>query len=271
MPTESNRGFLGSLVDGIVEGATLGTGTETTTTVEETVDAATVERLTVESVNGDATLRLTDADTVTVTATKRTRADPDHLDRLRVTCEVTDGTLRVVVEPEDREAVRNVRAKADLDIAIPADVAVDHVEVVNGSVTLDSVSGDTHAEVANGSIDAIDVDGFVSLHAANGSVEARGCTGIDAAETANGSVDVEVRSLRRNAEVSSPNGSLTIRLAAGLDADVLAETLVGRVSVEDCELEVASQSFRRLLAIHGHGGYEVEASAVNGSVTVTRA
>ncbi|WP_435362941.1 DUF4097 family beta strand repeat-containing protein [Haloarchaeobius sp. DYHT-AS-18] len=271
MTTDSNRGFLGSLIDGFVEQATLGTGPEKTELVEETFDASTLDRLSVDSLTGDVTARRTDDDTVSVTATKRTKADPTHLARLLVTCDVRDGTLHVVVEPEDREGVRTVRAKADLDIAVPAGVAVDHVEVVNGSVTLDGVSGDTRAEVANGSIDAIDVDGFVSLHAANGSVEARGCTGIDAAETANGSVDVEVRSLRRNAEVSSPNGSLTIRLAAGLDADVLAETLVGRVSVEDCELEVASQSSRRLLATHGRGGYEIEASAVNGSVTVTRA
>ncbi|WP_267642200.1 hypothetical protein [Haloarchaeobius amylolyticus] len=269
MTTESNRGFLGSLVDGIVDQATLDTGTETTATVEETVDATALDRLTVESVNGDAVLRLTEDDTVTVTATKRTRAGADHLDRLHVRTTVADGTLRVVVEPEDEGVGRNVRAKADLDIAVPASVAVDHVELVNGSITLDGVTGDTRAEVANGGIEATDVAGFVSLQAANGSVTARGCTGIDAAETANGSVDVAVHSLRRNAEVGSPNGSLTVRLAADLDADVLAETLIGRVTVEDCDLAVASQSSRRLLATHGQGGYEIEASAVNGSVTVT--
>ncbi|WP_439028642.1 DUF4097 family beta strand repeat-containing protein [Haloarchaeobius sp. DT45] len=269
MSRDSDRGFLGSLVDSIVDQATLGSGPEKTQTVEETVDATGLDRVTVDSINGDVTVYLTDSDDVHVTATKRTRADPKHLDRLLVTCEVVDGTLRVVVEPEDRSGARNVRAKADLDIAVPRSLDVDRVELVNGSVTLDGVTGDTRVEVANGSIEAVDVDGFVSLHAANGSVEARGCTGLDDAETANGSVDVAVHSLRRNAEVSSPNGSLTIRLAPDLDADVLAETLVGRVTVDDVDLDVASQSSRSLLAVHGRGGYEIEASAVNGSVTVT--
>jgi DUF4097 and DUF4098 domain-containing protein YvlB len=270
MNTNSNQreGFLSTLIDGFVDRAVLGSGPEETERVDETIDAGDLSRLTVESICGDVTITTGQRDAVRIRGEKRTRAGADHLEKLVVRTDVRDGELRIVVEPVRRNT--NVRAVVDLDIEVPPALMVEHVEVVNGEVSLRGVAGDVGVEVANGDIEVVDVDGFVSLQTANGSVVARGCRGIDAAETANGDIEVEVRELRRSATVSTPNGTITLELAPDLDADVLAETLVGRVEV-DLDLDVTSRSRRSLIGIHGAGGNVVEAEAVNGTVVVTGA
>ncbi|WP_435334930.1 DUF4097 family beta strand repeat-containing protein [Haloarchaeobius sp. TZWWS8] len=274
MDTDANEGFLGGLLDGIVQRGTLGSGPELTETVEESVDASDVRRLAVESVNGHVTISPADGDDVTLEATMTTRSGRKQLDRLEVTSTVRDGRLTVRAGP--REGVTTVQARADLDIGVPSGVEVESVETANGDVTVSDVSGDLAVQNANGTISVNGVDGYVSLEAANGRIESSGCTGIDVAETANGDVDVEVRRLRRSAEVSAANGSVTVRLVDGLDADVLAETVLGSITVDDVPLDVTSESNRGFLPGHaivatvGNGGYTLEAEAVTGNVVLTR-
>jgi DUF4097 and DUF4098 domain-containing protein YvlB len=130
------------------------------------------------------------------------------------------------------------------------------------------VTGDASLRTGNGNVTATDVDGVLSLESVNGNVTSSGDVGLERARTTNGAVDATVRRLRDDAVAASVNGSVTVRVAPDLDADVVLLVGNGDVSVSDVPLQDVERVATQLSGRLGDGGPRLEARTVNGDITL---
>lgn len=239
--------------------------------VEGTYEASSEETRTytvppsfaVQNRNGKIRIRGEDRDDVRVTITNRARDEAD-LDRVRVEAHGGDDGLKLVVD--DDRAKRSV--VVEFDVRLPRSTEVDEVRTVNGELDVASVAGDATVTATNGRVEVRDVEGYLTLHTENGTVTARDVTGIDGVRTANGAIDVDVRSLRDDAEIRTETGAVVVRLARNLDADVLITSSIGRIDagpLGGSRSGVGGQSIARQV---GDGGHELRIETSVGSVEI---
>lgn len=231
----------------------------------ETVPLDGASQLTVETPNGDAEVRpdgsLSDA--VEVVVTKRVRGDAGLFGD--VALEVASGgdTLEVGVAYDNRRARR---VTVDLDVRVPADLAVARVSSANGDATATDVVGDATVETANGDATATGVDGTVRLQSGNGDVEAGDCAGVRSARTGNGDVDLRLPTVRGPLMAASGNGDVEVGIPADADATVVLRTANGEVSAESLTFSESRSSDARFEGTLGEGGPRLELSSGNGDV-----
>jgi hypothetical protein len=133
------------------------------------------------------------------------------------------------------------------------------------------VPAGTHlvARTVNGGVTALDLGGDVLANTVNGGIEIS-TTGFAQAETVNGDIDVEMGSpdFAQGAEFSTVNGSITLDVADGVDADVRAQWLNGGFESEipfTLDGRIGKRSARGVL---GDGGPELSLETVNGSIRI---
>lgn len=127
------------------------------------------------------------------------------------------------------------------------------------------------ANVVNGAIHARGLRSHVSAATVNGGVDIQ-TTGFAQASTVNGSITARLEEGRIGGENSfqTVNGSITLELAPGLNAELRASTVSGRID-SDFPITVTGQVSRRSLrGTIGDGGPELRASTVNGSIRLRR-
>jgi len=142
-----------------------------------------------------------------------------------------------------------------------SDVVVDFVVKVPAGVRL-------LARTINGSVDARDLESHADIRTVNGKVTIS-TSGTATAETVNGAIDASIG----NAAGTEPldfhtvNGSVTLRLPKGTNAELHAETSNGHF---ESELPITVQNFngrrRRVDGTVGSGGRRIELHTVNGSI-----
>ena len=219
----------------------------------------------IETPNGDAEVR-PDAsltDTVEVVVTKRVRGDAGLFGD--VALEVASGgdSLEIGVA-YDAPGAR--RVTVDLDVRVPADLAVSRVASANGDATATDVVGDTAVETANGDATATGVDGTVRLRSGNGDAEARDCAGVRSARSGNGDVDVALSTVAGPLTGSSGNGDVEVGVPADADATVVLRTANGEVSTGELTFSDSQSSDGRFEGTLGDGGPRLELSSGNGDV-----
>ena len=210
-------------------------------------------RLSLENVNGDVTITGWDRDEVVIEAVKKGRSQ-EALDATEIDIDADADRIRVETRYRDREREwgrGRDAASVDYTIRLPRGAALDEIELVNGSLTLEDLSGDVTASLVNGRVRATGLSGDVELSSVNGELE-----------VALGALDPD-----RSIELSSVNGSLELALPGSADADVEASTVHGRIR-NDFGLEVEREGFvgRKLRGVLGAGGARIELSNVNGSI-----
>jgi hypothetical protein len=120
----------------------------------------------------------------------------------------------------------------------------------------------------NGSIDARDLDGRVEVSTVNGSVDFS-TQGTGVAKTVNGSITGKLgrADWTDTLELETVNGSITLALPAGTDADVDARTVNGRIN-SSLPLTLQEMTRRSLKGTLGSGGRGLSLGTVNGSITL---
>jgi DUF4097 and DUF4098 domain-containing protein YvlB len=156
----------------------------------------------------------------------------------------------------------------DLAVKLPTTLRAERVETANGGAVLRGSPGNPVVRTDNGRAVARNVRGYVTLETSNGEIWSTGCDGIDGARTTNGAIDVEVLSLRQDADLRVDNGRVTVRAGDDLDADVVLETANGSVETTDVALQDVSSSQNRIEGRLGDGGNRLSARSTNGSVTL---
>jgi DUF4097 and DUF4098 domain-containing protein YvlB len=229
-----------------------------------TVSPDGAERFEAINRNGRLEVQAWNRPRVELDVTKRRFPGSAPFEAVSVETTVSDGTLRI--EPTYDTNPANAGLVVDLAVRVPSTLTAERVATANGEAVLRGSPGDPVVRSDNGRAVARNVRGYVTLETSNGAIESTGCDGIDGARTSNGSVDVEVLSLRQDADVRVSNGRVVIRASDDLDADVLLETNNGSIETTDVDLRNVSSSRNRVMGQLGEGGFRLHARSTNGTV-----
>ena len=207
-------------------------------------------RVSLENINGDVEITGWDRNEVQIDAVKRAR-DQQRLDEARI--EVDAGSDSVGIRtryPEGR--TNNNPASVHYTLHVPQNARLDRINLVNGSLNLQKVSGEVSTNLVNGKLQASDLAGRADLSTINGRIEAS-YTSLN-----------NVREIR----LKSVNGSIELGLPDSPNADLQASTVSGGIRT-DFPLEVQGGYVgKKLSGKLGSGGTEIQISNVNGSIHV---
>lgn len=256
---------LSSIIDDLADIATeIGVlGEQRTRTWETTHDPDTASNLDVATKNGAITVHPSDGTDLVIQATAKTRHEDDDLESVTLDLELDGDTIRV--EPVVPAA--NDGTMVDLDVGVPASLAVDRVATKNGKIEVRDVHGDALLESKNGKLVVESVAGTVSARAKNGAITIRD-TPVDEVATKNGKTEVVLSDIADDVTVQTKNGTIDVAVPADVDADFILDTERGSVSVEGLT-HLADESSRSHVAGElGAGGLRIEATAKNGTITL---
>lgn len=222
------------------------------------------------NINGDVRFEPGTGSTVEVRAVKRwRRGDPDWV---RIEARTTGGANggdviicalfheRATCDEDgyhgnndrDRDGWRrNNDVSVDFVVRIPRNARVD-ASTVNGLMVVDGTDADIDASTVNGD------------------VEARSARGRVVASTVNGDVTVRTAAPDRGVSYSTVNGSITLEMPAGTNAEVDLSTVNGRISSDFPMTLEGSINPRRIRADIGNGGPTIRARTVNGSIRLRK-
>lgn len=219
----------------------------------------------IRGVNGDIRAMAATGDEVVVQADRRARRD----DPMSVQIEVVEhagGVTICAVYPTPagerrenecrpgggRNSTRRNDVRVDFVVRVPAGVRFEGASV-NGDVEADGIEADVRASTVNGNVD-VRTSGFAE------------------ASTVNGNLNLYLGSNRftEDVEFETVNGSITIEMPEGLNADFRASTVNGSID-SDFPISVTGRINRRSIRGQiGAGGPELRVSTVNGSIRLRR-
>ena len=124
------------------------------------------------------------------------------------------------------------------------------------------------ARTVNGSIKAVDLESDLRAVTVNGSVDIT-TTGRAQATTVNGSISARIGAteLVDDLAFETVNGSITVHVPSGLNAEIDASTVGGRLTT-DFPLQLMR---RQMHGVLGNGGPGLRLATVNGSIQLKRA
>ncbi len=209
----------------------------------------------VQGINGRVDVQTSDTTTAEVYV-RRTADSADSLRRREMIVEQTSDGILVRSKQNHVglwDHLFGKDPKEEVTIKAPRAIALS-LKGVNGRIT----SGDIE-----GALEVKGVNGRVELGSANESVEIGGV---------NGSISVGLNRLgERGARISGVNGGIELKLANGLNADLNAHGMNGKVRSEIPDVTVDREdSWSRYSARIGKGGPSIEISGINGNVRLTR-
>ena len=228
------------------------TGDET----RKTFDLKAGTTIRVEGINGRVDIQTAADVKTTEVVVKRTANDPSSLRRREMTVEQTSEGLLVRSKQNHVglwEHLFGKDPKEEVTIKAPRDIAL----------TLKGINGRVNAGDITGALEVRGVNGRVETGTAGESAEISGI---------NGSISVGLKQLgEHGARFSGINGGVEIRLSVGLNADLRARGMNGRVVSEVSDVTVERENaWSNYSSQIGKGGPLIEISGVNGNVRLTR-
>ncbi len=222
----------------------------------------------VRNLNGRIVVHGGTGDSVTVTATKRTRRGDPSFVRYDVQ-RYGDGARNVLVcalwgpdascSPSsyesrgDNKGRRGNEVRVDFEVSVPAGVRV-AAHTVNAEVSVTGVTSEVRAGTVNGGVDVETAGGPVSASSVNGSVHAA----------------MLHYQPTEDMRFSSVNGSVIVELGNDVNADVELSTLNGRFTTDFPVTLNGRIDPRHLRATLGKGGPRIVMHTVNGNVELRK-
>jgi DUF4097 and DUF4098 domain-containing protein YvlB len=163
------------------------------------------------------------------------------------------------------------RVNVNFTVRVPRNVRV-RAASVNGAVSVRDVGSEVHASTVNGSCDVSNALGPVRASTVNGGVDVTTANGPVTATTVNGDVDARMTALSGNDDMrfSTVNGSITIMVPNGFDANVRFDTVHGSIG-SDFPVTLSGRfGPRHASGVIGSGGRDLHASTVNGSIDLRK-
>ena len=219
----------------------------------------------IKGINGDVSASPSSSGDVEVTASKSARRSNPAEVRIEVVPTSKGVTICAVYpdapgkEPnrcapgeEGRMSAQNNDTQVHFDVRVPAGVSF-YGRTVNGEINAESLQSDVDAHTVNGSIKV-------------------STTGTAMASTVNGSLNLTMGrgDFPDGASFKTVNGTITLRVAGAIDADLNAETLNGSITSDFPITVRGSASQRRIRGTIGNGGRTLNMSTVNGSIKLLR-
>ena len=142
--------------------------------------------------------------------------------------------------------------QVDFVVRVPAGVRFSG-HSVNGDVEADGLRADVRASTVNGNVD-IRTTGFAEASSVNGNITAR----------------LGTSRLMGDVEFETVNGSITLELPDGLNADFHASTVNGSIDTDFPVMISGRVSRRSMRGSIGDGGPELRLGTVNGSIRLRK-
>lgn len=251
------------------------------------------EQVLVRSDNSSVILTGAESSELTVEALVSLRISESRaaeaFERLKPTVRrLSDNPSTVEVRFDVPAELRRTSAAAQLEIQVPASVAVDVVttngrlqvsevrggadlKTTNGAIAAKHVSGKVVAETSNGRVDLNEIDGDVWVETSNGAVAASAITGGVQARTSNGRIRyTALHAPTQSVALRTSNGAIDVELPGQAAIAFDLDTSNGKVDVHGAEaLKISSKNRTHLAGTVGEAGPELKARTSNGAIQVT--
>jgi DUF4097 and DUF4098 domain-containing protein YvlB len=231
--------------------------------------------VTLGTFDGSIEIRPWDKAEVEVVVEKR-GADKNSIAELQI--EATQSGDRISVEvknPHRRTGIHfGPSPSAKLIVSLPASSDVT-ARSGDGSIDVERLAGRIELRSGDGSIRARDLAGDVTVQTGDGSIALDGKFSAVRARSGDGSVRVHAApgtSAGADWDISTGDGSVTLEIPDGFNAELDAHTGDGGVHVEDVAVSNVTGEIRRnsIRGRLGSGGHEVRVRTGDGSITVRR-
>jgi DUF4097 and DUF4098 domain-containing protein YvlB len=199
------------------------------------------------NINGDVEVTGWTRNEVQIDAVKSAR-DQQRLDEVRI--EINNSSNSIEIETKYPEHTNNNPGSVHYTLHVPQNARIDKINLVNGSLTVEKITGEVNANLVNGKVRASDLTGTADVATVNGTLEAN------------------YASLNnvREIKLKSVNGRVNLLLPQSPNADVSASVVNGSIST-DFPLTVKGHFVGKSMSgTLGSGGVQIELDNVNGSI-----
>jgi hypothetical protein len=222
-------------------------------TIEETLPLDSGGQLSLENINGNVSITGWDGSEVKLKAEVRARTQ-EGLDRIRVEIDAASDRIHIESVYENTNGWgRDDGGEVEYTLEVPRNTRLDEIELVNGNLALQGVSGDVRIELVNGKAEVSGLAGNAELSTVNGNL-------VVAFDELGGAQEISLESV---------NGSIELSIPSYADASIEASTVHGRIS-NDLGLEVEKGRWvgSSLEGDVGRGGARVSLENVNGKISI---
>ncbi|MCI0485162.1 MAG: DUF4097 family beta strand repeat-containing protein [Blastocatellia bacterium] len=229
----------------------------------QTYPLASGGRISLKNINGGARVMAWDRDEVKVEAVKWAY-NQERLADAKIIVDSTGNSVRIRTEydrsttswTDDIERRYNNSPSVEYTLTVPRNVRIDAVELINGDLEIENLTGEVKASCINGRLAAKQLTGELRLSTINGLLEAS----LDALDES------------RPVSLSSVNGQVDLTIASDAEAEFRADTVHGSIS-NDIGLPVKRGKHvgEALSGLLGRGGARVKLKNVNGGIRIRRA
>ncbi|HEU4366334.1 MAG TPA: DUF4097 family beta strand repeat-containing protein [Candidatus Krumholzibacteria bacterium] len=215
----------------------------------ETFDTGKSGRFTLSNVNGSVTVTGYDGSAIEVDAVKYASSQ-ERLAETTIKSSVDDGRVTIEVEIEDDDRWDNGSSRVDFEIRVPRGTRIDDLELVNGNLKLEGISGRVDAASVNGDVTAERLSGDVDLSAVNGDVYL----------TVAGAVE--------SIKLHSVNGMVELVVPRDASARVSASTVHGSIRAAGDVRAEKNFVGSSLTGVLGKGEGKIDMNTVNGDIRI---
>lgn len=227
-------------------------------------ELATGARLILRSINGSVSVEPARGRTLEITATKKwRRGDPSQV---RIEATRVNGGRDVLLcakwmpntECSENEYNTSGRWPRDQDTEVEFTIHL-------------PAGSNASLNVTNGSIEVTGATGSIDAHTTNGTINAESSGGSVEAMTTNGNINVRMAKLpTQGASYHTTNGTVTLTLPDGIDADLQARTTNGSV-ISDFDITMSGTLSRSNLSGRiGRGGPRLSVATTNGNIRIEK-
>jgi hypothetical protein len=216
-------------------------------------------RIELKNINGDVHISTWDRNEVKVDAIKYADTK-DRLDEAKIDIQSGADFLEIRTKyPEHDQTFNwgshNNPASVDYTLTVPRAARLDQINLINGALDINGVSGEVRASCINGRLNAHDLAGRAELSTVNGYLEAH----FD--QLAGNSI-----------ELNSVNGRVGLTIPSDSQAEIEASTVSGGID-NDFGLRVNHHRFvgHDLRGELGNGGTHIKLGNVNGRIEIHHA
>jgi len=226
----------------------------------QTYPLAANGRVSLENINGGVHIAAWDRNEVKVDAVKRAW-NKQRLDEAKIKIQADSNHVGIRTEyPEHDNTFWNNHhqdnpASVEYTLTVPRGASLDEIQLINGSLELEGVSGEVRASCINGHLNARGLQGRAKLSTVNSKIEAN-------FDKLSGSL----------IELESVNGSVLLTLPSDSSAELEASTVSGRIS-NDFGIGVNDHRWvgHDLRGQLGSGGTRIRLENVNGRIEIHHA
>jgi DUF4097 and DUF4098 domain-containing protein YvlB len=183
------------------------------------------------------------------------------------------------------KSFRDSKARADLTITVPRDVALKFgavssttlisgltedasVSTVSGDVIIDNLYGDLQLNSVSGELSVRNHYGKINGHSISGDVTAQGTIMGFSADTVSGEIFLDIIGTPDQIGANTVSGNVTVRLEADVPAQYRINTVSGRVQLDSTAITSLRGSYTGRYGDLDKHWLEFKANTVSGNISV---